>query len=256
MDLRVIGTRRRFVGHAEDSVVELRDCASPSFSDRRDGEAPSLVVLHYTAMDSAETALERLCDPEMEVSAHYLVAKDGTIYRLIDETNRAWHAGGGRWAGRPDINSRSIGIELDNDGESIFDDPLMEGLEALLADILARHELPPKAVIAHSDFAPDRKCDPGRLFDWQRLAAKGHSIWPEPALEGDFMRQAAVFGYPVELGEAMVIEAFRQRFRPTASGPLNTADRALMAGLARQYPADVTERYNRRTPSRPFSSLT
>ena len=132
----------------------------------------------------------------------------------------------------------------------------MEGLETLLADILDRHGLPPKAVLAHSDFAPDRKCDPGRLFDWQRLAAKGHSIWPEPALEGDFMRQAAVFGYPVELGEPLVLEAFRQRFRPTASGPLNTADRAMMAGLARQFPADVTERFNRRTPSRPLSSLT
>lgn len=236
--------------------MDVCDSPSPSFGDRRGGEAPSLVVLHYTAMDDAEAALERLCDPETDVSAHYLVAKDGTIHRLIDEAKRAWHAGDGRWAGKPDINSRSIGIELDNDGESVFDDPLMDGLEALLADILDRNDLPAKAVIAHSDFAPDRKCDPGRLFDWQRLAAKGHSIWPEPALEGDFMRQAAVFGYPVELGEAMVLEAFRQRFRPTASGPLNTADRAMMAGLARQYPADVTERFNRRTPSRPLSSLT
>ncbi len=256
MDLRATGIRHRFVGRAEDNVVELRECPSPSFGDRREGEAPSLVVLHYTAMESAEAALERLCDPEVEVSAHYLVAKDGTIYHLIDETKRAWHAGDGRWAGRPDINSRSIGIELDNDGESFFDDPLMEGLEALLAEILGRHELSPKAIIAHSDFAPDRKCDPGRLFDWRRLVAKGLSIWPEPALEGDFMRHAAVFGYPVELGDALVLEAFRQRFRPTASGPINTADRALMAGLARQYPADVTERYNRRTPSRPLSSLT
>ena len=236
--------------------MEFRDCPSPSFGDRQGGEAPSLIVLHYTAMESAEAALKRLCDPKAEVSAHYLVARDGGVDRLVDEANRAWHAGGGRWAGRPDVNSRSIGIELDNDGESFFEDALMEGLEALLADILSRHELPPKAVIAHSDFAPERKCDPGRLFDWQRLAANGLSVWPEPALEGDFMRQAAVFGYPVELGEAMVLEAFRQRFRPTASGPMNTADRALMAGLARQYPADVTERYRRRTPSRPFSSLT
>ncbi len=236
--------------------MEIRDCPSPNFGDRRGGEAPSLVVLHYTAMESAEAALDQLCNAEMKVSAHYLIGRDGTIYHLIDEAKRAWHAGEGRWAGRPDINSRSIGIELDNDGESHFEDGLMVSLEALLADILDRHGLPPKAVIAHSDFAPDRKCDPGRLFDWQRLAGKGLAIWPEPALEGEFMRHAAVFGYPVELGEATVLEAFRQRFRPTASGPLNTADRALMAGLARQYPADVTERFNRRTPSRPLSSLT
>ncbi|MGI9395540.1 MAG: N-acetylmuramoyl-L-alanine amidase, partial [Boseongicola sp.] len=171
--------------------MEISDRPSPSFGDRRNGEAPSLVVLHYTAMENAEAALEKLCDPETEVSAHYLVAKDGTITRLIDETKRAWHAGDGRWAGRPDVNSRSIGIELDNDGESFFDDAQMDGLESLLADILERHKLPAKSVIAHSDFAPDRKCDPGRLFDWQRLVAKGLSVWPEPALEGDFMRQAA-----------------------------------------------------------------
>jgi N-acetylmuramoyl-L-alanine amidase len=256
MDLPVTGTRRRFVGRAAGRRLETRNCPSPNFGDRRDGEAPSLIVLHYTGMGDPDAALERLCNPEAEVSAHYFVRNSGTVYQLVDEAKRAWHAGDGRWAGRPDVNSRSIGIELDNDGESFFDDPLMDGLETLLADILARHELPPKAIIAHSDFAPDRKCDPGRLFDWQRLVAKRLSIWPEPALVGDFMRQAAVFGYPVELGEAMVIEAFRQRFRPTASGPLNTADRALMAGLARQYPADVTERFNRRTPSRPFSSLT
>ncbi len=236
--------------------METRDQPSPNFGDRREGEAPSLIVLHYTGMNDPDEALERLCNPEAEVSAHYFVRQNGTLYQLVDEAKRAWHGGAGRWAGRPDVNSRSIGIELDNDGESFFEEPLMQTLESLLADILGRHDLPLKAVIAHSDFAPDRKCDPGRLFDWKRLAAKGLSVWPEPALEGDFMRQAAVFGYPVNLGERQVTEAFRQRFRPTASGPLNTADRALMAGLARQYPADVTGRFKRRTPSRPFSSLT
>ena len=232
--------------------MDVEERPSPNCNARRGGLAPSLVVLHYTAMESAEAALEKLCDEEAEVSAHYLIGKDGAVYRLVDEAHRAWHAGEGRWAGREDINSRSIGIELDNDGTSGFEAPLMEALETLLRDILDRHSLPAKAVLAHSDFAPDRKGDPGRKFDWQGLAKKGLSVWPEPSLKGDFMRNAAVFGYPVELGEKLVLEAFRQRFRPGASGPLDPADQAMMSGLARQFPADVTERFARRVPSRPL----
>ena len=128
----------------------------------------------------------------------------------------------------------------------------METLERLLADLLDRHDLPAKAVIAHSDMAPDRKGDPGPYFDWQRLAEKGLSVWPEPSMRGDFMRDASYFGYPVEAGQACILAAFRQRFRPFETGPLSVADESMMAGLARQYPADVTERTARRTPTRPL----
>ncbi|MDD9923932.1 MAG: N-acetylmuramoyl-L-alanine amidase [Boseongicola sp.] len=235
--------------------MKITDRPSPNFGDRIGEAAPSLIVLHYTAMPSCDEALERLCSEESGVSSHYLVGADGSVFRMVAEDKRAWHAGDGRWAGRGDVNSRSIGIELDNDGASEFAEPLMTALEALLGAIIDRYDLPPKSVIGHSDFAPDRKCDPGRMFDWQRLAEKGLSIWPEPSLDDDFMRHAAVFGYPVEHGEAVVLDAFRQRFRPTASGPMSPADRALMAGLARQFQADVTARFNRRVPSRPLSSL-
>ena len=235
--------------------MEIIDRPSPNFEDRPTGRSVELVVLHYTAMTEVEAALTRLCDPEVGVSCHYLIGKDGALYRLVGEDKRAWHAGEGEWAGQGDVNSRSIGIELDNDGASSFPEPLMTSLEALLTDILERHNLPAKAVIGHSDMAPDRKSDPGRLFDWQRLADAGLSIWPEPSLRGDFMRDAAYAGYPVHLGEANVLDAFRQRFRPAASGPLSVADEALMSGLARQYPADVTERTARRTPSRPMQPL-
>ncbi|MEM9969734.1 MAG: N-acetylmuramoyl-L-alanine amidase [Pseudomonadota bacterium] len=236
--------------------MEITDRPSPNFGARADGHTPSLIVLHYTAMESAEAALERLCDEAAEVSAHYLIAKDGTVYCLVDEDKRAWHAGAGLWAGHGDINSRSIGIELDNDGTTAFPEVQMEALEELLADVMERHGIEPKSVIGHSDMAPDRKIDPGRLFDWQWLAARGLSVWPDPALPGDFMRNAAAFGYPVDCGEAVVLDAFRQRFRPGASGPMDAADQALMAGLAKQHPADVTERYGRRIPSRTLSSLT
>lgn len=232
--------------------MEIVDHPSSNFGPRRGGAAVDLIVLHYTAMDSAEAALTRLCDPESELSSHYLIAKDGTLYRLVDEAQRAWHAGDGTWAGHDDVNSRSIGIELDNDGVSPFDEPMMTTLEALLADLLERHHLPAKSVIGHSDMAPTRKADPGPYFDWARLSEKGLSVWPEPALRGDFMRDASYFGYPVEAGEACVLEAFRHRFRPFATGPRSVADEAMMAGLARQYPADVTERTARRTPTRPL----
>ena len=235
--------------------MEIIDRPSPNFEDRPNDRQVELVVLHYTAMSDAEEALKRLCDPDCAVSSHYLISQDGTLYRLVDEEKRAWHAGAGEWAGQGDVNSRSIGIELDNDGASPFAESLMTSLEALLTDILERHDLPAKAVIGHSDMAPDRKQDPGRLFDWHRLAQSGLSIWPEPSMRGDFMRDAAYVGYPAHLGQAEILDAFRQRFRPAASGPLSVADEALMSGLARQYPADVTERTARRTPSRPLQPL-
>ncbi|MXQ06483.1 N-acetylmuramoyl-L-alanine amidase [Alphaproteobacteria bacterium GH1-50] len=235
--------------------MTILDRPSPNFGPRRGEAGPTLVVLHFTGMESTEAALDRLCDPDCEVSSHYLICRSGQVFRLVDEAKRAWHAGEGRWAGREDVNSRSVGIELDNDGQAPFAEPLMRSLETLLADILGRHDMHPKAVIGHSDFAPDRKADPGRKFDWKRLAEKGLSIWPEPSLPGDFMRNAASFGYPVELGEALILDAFRQRFRPDASGPRGPADDAMMAGLARHFPADVGERMSRRVPSRPLRPM-
>ena len=236
--------------------MEISERPSPNFGERAGGLSPSLVVLHYTAMDSAEAALERLCDKTAEVSTHYLISRDGEIFRLVKESMRAWHAGAGFWAGKDDVNSRSIGIELDNDGQSAFPAKQMAALDALLGEVMARHEIEPKGVIGHSDMAPTRKIDPGRLFDWQRLAAEGLAVWPDPALPGEYLRNAAAIGNPESYGEAAVHEAFRQRFRPSATGPMDPADQALMAGLAKQHPADVTERFGRRLPSRPFSSLT
>lgn len=219
------------------SGLEVIDRPASCFGDRRSGAQIELVVIHYTAMESAEAALERLCGSEFEVSAHYLVGRDGTVFRMVREDRRAWHAGAGSWAGRGDVNSRSIGIELDNDGSTQFTEPLMERLEVLLADILDRHVLPPRAVIGHSDMAPGRKRDPGRHFDWRRLAGKGLSVWPAPLPGGDFMRDAAAFGYPVHEGKGAILSAFRQRFNPNGSGPLSKDEEALMAGLARGFPA-------------------
>lgn len=205
---------------------------SPNFGPRRDGLKPNLVVLHFTQMKSAQSALDRLCSPEAEVSAHYLIGRDGTIWQLVDEKMRAWHAGAGDWCGVDDINSRSIGIELDNDGESPFSAPLMLSLEALLPGIMTRWNIPRHGIIAHSDFAPARKVDPGPRFDWQRLARLGLSIWPDGSGSADAPLASSLdqIGYP-EVCPDLRLSAFRLRFRPGFCGPEDAIDRALAASL-------------------------
>lgn len=205
---------------------------SPNFGERRGGAGVDLVVLHYTAMSSCAVALERLCDPAAEVSAHYLIDADGSVLSLVDEGARAWHAGAGSWRGVEDVNSRSIGIELANGGQEPFAEPQMAALERLLAAVLKRHGLGPEAVIAHSDMAPERKGDPGARFDWRRLAVQGLSVWPEPGEPGDFIADLRAFGYP-EAAPEILLTAFRLRFRPWAKGPLDDTDLVLAAGLRR-----------------------
>lgn len=211
---------------------------SPNFGPRRLGAKPDMVVVHYTAMDSAEAALERLCDPAAEVSAHYLIAADGRAWQMVAEVARAWHAGAGAWGDVTDVNSRSVGIELDNPGDRPFPEPLMTTLEALLPGILRRWSIPPERVIGHSDMTPGRKIDPGPRFDWARLARRGLAICAAPAAPGDFHANAHRVGYRVEADRHdALLAAFRDRFRPGARGPLDETDRSLMAGLAAKYPA-------------------
>ncbi|MEM0977709.1 MAG: N-acetylmuramoyl-L-alanine amidase [Pseudomonadota bacterium] len=151
------------------SDFEIAWHPSPNFGDRRDGARPSMLVIHYTAMESAEAAIERLCDPAYEVSAHYVIARDGAVTQLVDESMRAWHAGAGAWGGIGDVNSHSIGIELDNDGASPFSALLMDALDALLPQIVDRWGIAAENVIGHEDCAPGRKFDPGPRFDWARV---------------------------------------------------------------------------------------
>lgn len=214
-------------------------CPSPNFGPRRDGLTPELIVLHYTAMATAQAALERLCDPEHEVSAHYLIHRDGRLYQLVDEDQRAWHAGAGEWRGQGDVNSRSVGIEIDNTGRAPFSEPQLNTLEALLPAIMQRWSIAPENIIGHSDMAPERKSDPGPRFPWERLARQGVAIWPNSGErapdETEFLRLAAGFGYGADLPLETVLTALRHRFRPWATGALDARDMGIIADLAGRY---------------------
>ena len=213
--------------------------ASPNCGPRRGGVVPDMIVIHYTAMTSANAAIQRLCDPAFEVSAHYVLSETGEVFTLVPEEARAWHAGAGAWGDVEDVNSRSVGIELANTSLHPFPDPQMQALERLLAGTMERWSISAARVIGHSDMAIGRKVDPGPKFDWQRLARLGLSIWPTPAAPGDFYADAARFGYRAGPDQATdLLKAFRMRFRPHATGPLSDADCALMANLAARWPCD------------------
>jgi N-acetylmuramoyl-L-alanine amidase len=209
---------------------EIISTPSPNFGPRRDDATPSLIVLHYTAMSGAQAALQRLCDPQAEVSAHYLISAQGDVHQMVEEDQRAWHAGAGQWGAITDVNSHSIGIELDNLGDHPFAEPQMAALEWLLPRIMRRWDIAAAGVIGHSDMAPSRKSDPGPRFDWRRLAQQGLALWPgAPQVAPESWDEAARgFGYP---DDPKTHTAFRARFRPWATGPLDDQDLRILAAL-------------------------
>lgn len=216
-------------------------------SPNHDARRPVLVVLHATEQASVERSLDTLRGRNRHgpVSAHYLVGRDGALLQLVGDERRAWHAGVGRWGAITDLNSASIGIELDNDGASDFTDAQFRTLVRLLEDLCRRHRIPRSQVIAHADLAPTRKRDPGARFPWAALAAAGFGIWPpdeaEPAPPGfDAALALAALGYPMEAPGA-ALRAFRRRFRGIETG-LDAAapfdpddeDRRLLHALTRR----------------------
>ena len=172
-------------------------------SDNHDARRAQVIVLHYTEQASVEQSLHTLRTRNSggRVSAHYLVGEDGGIYQLVDDAHRAWHAGRGQWGTMHDLNSTSIGIEIDNDGHEAFSDAQIASLIRLLEDLTTRLHIPKTAVIGHSDLAPGRKIDPGPLFPWKRLHDAGFGIWPAddapPPPPGTLMVLAADGGYAV-----------------------------------------------------------
>ena len=205
-------------------MSELIHCESPSPNWNERKLPISMVVLHYTGMETAEAALERLCSEEAEVSAHYMIEENGTVHRLVREDRRAWHAGRSYWRGVTDVNSAAIGIELVNPGHEFgyrpFPDAQMEALLPLLADMVQRHDIPRANVVGHSDVAPARKEDPGELFDWDLLAAHRLALrTPRVTRPSPFENDGAFFlalerwGYDISDQQAAV-RAFQRRWHP------------------------------------------
>ena len=211
---------------------------SPNHDDR--GGAPiDMLVLHYTGMTSGAAALERLCDAQARVSAHYTIDEDGTVYRHVPEDRRAWHAGVSHWAGISNVNARSIGIELVNPGHEYgyraFPDVQVAALVRLSQGIVMRHPIATSQVLAHSDVAPARKEDPGELFHWEKLAAAGIGLWPQGSA-GEVGPEGLVrYGYDPDAPQDKVITAFQRHFRPTRlDGKWDAECAALLASLIRQ----------------------
>jgi N-acetylmuramoyl-L-alanine amidase len=220
-------------------MTAMIDRPSPNTDDRPPGVGVSMLVLHYTGMTSAEAAVARLTDPAARVSAHYVIDEAGRVFRLAGEDRRCWHAGAGAWRGQDDVNARSIGVEIANPGHEHGYRPFPEAQMAAVTDlaraIVNRHAIRPEDVVGHSDTAPERKEDPGELFDWARLARAGVGLWPfgvGAAVDGPVLgvgdagidvlrlqRDLARFGWTVEptgrfdRRTERVVVAFQRRFR-------------------------------------------
>jgi N-acetylmuramoyl-L-alanine amidase len=185
---------------------------SPNVDQRR----PNFVILHQTTNATVDKALATLTDSQRKVSAHYLIGRDGALIQLVDEAARAWHAGESRWGGMSDLNSASIGIELDNTGEEPFAEAQIVTLLSLLADLRERYKIPVANVLAHGDVAPTRKVDPSRFFPWRRLAQAGFGMWcdtpPASAPAGfDATLGLRALGYDTTVAAA-ARAAFRRHF--------------------------------------------
>jgi N-acetylmuramoyl-L-alanine amidase len=233
--------------------LPIRDLPTPNQDDRPPDTPIDMLILHYTGMQSAREAIDRLCDPASRVSSHYIVDEDGGIWRLVPEERRAFHAGMSYWRGHRGLNGRSIGIEIVNPGHEwgYRDFPVLQLAATcdLCLSILARHPIPQRNVVAHSDVAPDRKQDPGERFDWAGLAANGVGLWPEnaeplsPGTASAAETRAALadIGYCVAGDDAqlaILLRAFQRHWRQEAiTGEADPGTLARLSAVRRQVSA-------------------
>jgi N-acetylmuramoyl-L-alanine amidase len=247
-----------FVPDYEGALVR----PSPNFGPRIDCERPSLIILHYTGMETGQAAEDWLCSPQSQVSSHYLVHEDGCVVQMVPEADRAWHAGRSIWGGNADINSRSVGIEIVNRGHILgytpFPHTQIAAVIELCRDIATRYAILSQGVLAHSDVAPGRKIDPGELFPWAFLYAAGIGHFTKPeALGGDLplalgacspevaetQQMLADYGYGIAVTGVLdepsriVVEAFQRHFRPArVDGLIDRSTRGTLERLLADLP--------------------
>lgn len=216
---------------------------SPNYDDR--SLPVSLLILHYTGMETGEAALARLCEKDAKVSAHYVVETDGCVFQLVDEDKRAWHAGVSEWAGETNINSASIGIEIVNGGHDwrdtdgvlpAYPDVQINALIPLCKAVMARHDIPAMNVLGHSDVAPARKQDPGEHFPWAGLAAAGVGVWPQTIVDD----RRVLFGPDLRDRGVSILQSGLAHigYGARVTGVMDTPTQEVIAALQRRYRPD------------------
>ncbi len=201
---------------------------------------PNYVIIHHTAQDSARQTLRTFTLVRTQVSAHYVIGRDGTVYHLLNDYLRAWHAGLSRWGSNKDINSSSIGIELDNNGFEPFAGPQITGLLHLLTSLKKKYNIPAENFIGHGDIAPVRKNDPSPYFPWKALAERGFGYWYDDTtnvvVPPDFSNLQAlrIIGYDVRDTTA-AFTAFHRHFEGDSLQVLSDADRKVLFMVLKKY---------------------
>lgn len=239
-------------------------CPSPNVEPRLEGFVPRYLIMHYTGLETAKRSIEVLSRSDCRVSCHYVVDVDGAVTQMVPERLRAWHAGQSHWRGQTDLNSLSIGIEIQNPGHAAgypdFPAEQMRAVLELSKDIMARNAITAEGVLGHSDIAPGRKIDPGEKFDWKWLAENGVGVWVEPApVEGDdgglglgaegeavagVQGALRAYGYGIEVTglhdaqSVVVVTAFQRHFRPARID--GAIDRSTIETLSRLVAAHVS----------------
>lgn len=220
------------------SVFAVNEATSPlwigttNFNMRK----PNYVIIHHTAQNSCEATFKTFTLPRTQVSAHYVICKDGSVHHMLNDYLRAWHAGVGKWGSLTDINSASIGIEIDNNGFETFTSPQVNSLLQLLDTLKRKYAIPAANFIGHSDIAPTRKVDPNIYFPWKELADHGFGLWygdtTNVTIPDNFnnINALRIIGYDVKDSTA-AIKAFKRHFMQDTSAFVTDADKKVLLNL-------------------------
>lgn len=220
----------------EDSAGNIPFIGTTNFNLRK----PNFVILHHTAQNSCDETLRTFTTRKSQVSAHYLICKDGTVHHMLNDYFRAWQAGLGKWGNATDINSASIGIEIDNNGFEPFTDEQITSLLQLLDRLKRAYNIPTANFIGHADIAPGRKVDPNRYFPWQKLAENGFGLWYDTTgilvpPDFDAMQALRVVGYDTKKPEA-AIQSFKLHFvQNDSTKVINDDDKKILVDLLRKF---------------------